>query len=273
MTNGSRVTKIVSGVTFDIDDNQFVFDWTTDNPEKDILLLNEDTSGVFDENGVGYFSAYTYNPNAEPEQVAEFRRALKSVLPYSANNGLVNDEDVDRFVEDGVLRLNRFKPLKDFSLIVHIKPTKINQLLDTMHGFITKYVSCGGRSIELLKNMHDNVQFDKEKARQVLLEHGYDDSDIESHIRRVSTRFENAKRKKKLFQIKDFIPKEIRHGFSDFLKFDSEADRKLYNSLQGIDVLIYDDFYTSGATVREVIRLLRSIHEDNTLTAFTLIKQ
>ena len=272
--NGTQLKRIVSGVSFDIDNGQFKFDWTANDPDKDILLLNEDTSGVFDEDDVGYFYAYTYNPNAELNQIATFRRALKSEISYSANNSLVIEDEVNDFVEDGVLRLDKFKRLRDFAVIVNVRPTKVNQLLDTMRGYIAQYVKSKHLRLELIKRMHDEVQFDAAQARRVLSNSGnYDPEDIESHIRRVTQRFELAKRKRKLFEMKHFAPEEIRHGFSNFLKFASAEHQRLYESLQGVDVLIYDDFYTSGATVKEIIRLLRSIHEDNTLTVFVLIKQ
>ena len=78
---------------------------------------------------------------------------------------------------------------------------------------------------------------------------------------------------KEVFKIKNYVPREIRTGFSEFLKFGNKEEANLYNSLQGKNVLIYDDFYTSGTTVGEVARLLKSIHEKNTLTIFTLVKQ
>lgn len=73
--------------------------------------------------------------------------------------------------------------------------------------------------------------------------------------------------------MKRFIPKAIRSGFYDFLKFKTEKERKVYEALQGVDVLVYDDFLTSDSTVKEIIRYLRAIHDENSLTVFVLIKQ
>ena len=36
---------------------------------------------------------------------------------------------------------------------------------------------------------------------------------------------------------------------------------------------VFDDFLTSGATIKEVIRYLKAIHDKNTLTVFILVKQ
>ena len=141
-------------------------------------------------------------------------------------------------------------------------------LLDNVNGLIT--------DIQLVKEMYANVQFDVNEVRAALQNstyRRYRPREIEQIIKETQDLMERFKSEGKLFKMKLHSPREVRSGFSNFLKFANEEERMTYEDLQGVEVLIYDDLYTSGATVREIIRLLRSINENNTLTVFVLIKQ
>ena len=72
--------------------------------------------------------------------------------------------------------------------------------------------------------------------------------------------------------IKRFVPREVREGFYNFLRFKSKQAEETYRKLQGVDLFLYDDFVTSGTTVKEMMRCIRSIHDKNTLTVFALLQ-
>jgi hypoxanthine phosphoribosyltransferase len=58
------------------------------------------------------------------------------------------------------------------------------------------------------------------------------------------------------------------------VKFKNEFDEQLYKNLEnGTDVLICDDFATSGSTLREMRDFLMSVNPNNNITAFALINQ
>ena len=65
-----------------------------------------------------------------------------------------------------------------------------------------------------------------------------------------------------------------RVGFSNFLKFKNEWDERTYRNLEnGTDILVADDFVTSGSTLKEMIDLLTSVNPNNKITAFAFINQ
>ena len=73
--------------------------------------------------------------------------------------------------------------------------------------------------------------------------------------------------------MKKFVPRQVREAFTDFLKFESKETEEVYRNLQGVDVLAFDDFLTSGSTVKEIIRYLGAINPNNKLTIFILVNQ
>lgn len=260
--------KIFAGVTIGEDDN-IDFNWTSDSSD-DVVSLAEDTSGQFDSDGVRFVYGYEYAPNATGKDKKLFRTFLKT-LPRTSD-GLYS-ENIDEFVERAVLRLDERYSLQSFGATVHIESSTQPSLVDVMRGFLWEYLKNADIDFELVKEAYENVKFDSEKALQALIDAGYSTGRAEKQVERVLSRFEQFKEEGKLFQMKSFLPREIRGAFTDFLKFKTEHERKTYEALQGVNVLIFDDFMTSGTTVKEVIRYLRAIHDENTLTVFVLIKQ
>ncbi len=53
------------------------------------------------------------------------------------------------------------------------------------------------------------------------------------------------------FELKK-IPMIMRNMFSNFLKFDTDRERELFNRLNDGKVLIIDDVYTRGTTINEL---------------------
>jgi hypothetical protein len=268
-TNERRINKreISAGISIGEDD-KFVFNWRTDNPETDILLLNQNTSGKYNDGGIMYAYGYVYNPKVDTNQRKLFRQALKN---WEQSGAFIFAEDVEDFVEEGIFRLDSYKRFSEFGAIVDLESTSSNfALTDVMFEYISHYIG-PGIEYKLIKKLFSEVKFDDQQAYDALIANGYSDRKAQKSIDLAWDKLH--KYANDLFAIKRFLPKEIRGSFSDFLKFKDENQRKLYESLQGVDVLIYDDFITSGSTVKEIIRYLRSINDANTLTVFALINQ
>lgn len=259
--------RIYAGIAID-DNNNIKFNWDNDLDE-DIIVLANDISGQFVKDRVNYIYGYEYSKNASASEKKLIRDYLKS-LGYSAT---ATDENVQEFVERGVLRIEKYVNLNEFGATIHIESSKSPSLVDLISQYISEYIESIHTDFSLVKKTYEDVEFDKNKAYNALLASNYTPEQADREITFTVEKFESLKKSGELFQIKRFIPKPIRSGFLNFLKFKNEYERKLYESLQGVNVLIFDDFLTSGSTISELVRYLRSIHDENTLTAFVLIKQ
>lgn len=259
---------IYGGVS--VDSDTVMFNWQKDNQETDIITLTDVCSGQYDDDNVRYVYAYSYTPDATKSDKSFFRDYIKGKITPD----VWCDEDVEKFVDNGVLKLDSYFDLEQFGAIINIKPTSTPSIMDVLRQTIMNYASGVLNSFDLVKQAYQHVEFDEDKAREALKATGkYSESKIEDEISFTKNKFETLKKKNELFQIKRFIPAEIRAGFLNYLKFKTDEERDVYAALQGVDVLIYDDFITSGSTVKEVIRYLRAINDKNTLTVFVLVKQ
>lgn len=267
-TNVPPYTKLYCGVS--IKDNAPVFNFRKDFAN-DIITLEKGCSGEFDSDGLRYFYAYEYTDNA----ISDDKRAFRNYLKGSTDPRVVFSEDVEDFVDFAVLKLNRYIPLHTIDAIIEIKSTHSPTITDVMRNHLVSEAKMGADTFSLVKEMYRNVKFDANKAAYALRnsKNYKNEKEIQDEIDYTIKKFNDLKKTFELFQIKRFIPSEIRAGFSDYFKFGSEEEKELYLDLQGANVLIYDDFITSGSTVREVQRYLRSVNENNTLTVFILVKQ
>lgn len=260
-------SNVFAGIQVDRDKN-IQFNWSSDT-SNDIMSLCSDTSGEFGENGVRFVYGYQFNRHIRSRDAKIVRDYVKGI----SDSSNLYSKDIETLVERAIDRLDDRYSLDTFQTLVRVQPTKSPSLVDLIRQHLVDYMDDFGISFDLIKETYENVQFDADKAANALRAVGMSEKDIQYEIDFTIDKFENLKKSGELFQMKRFLPKQIRRGFYGFLKFRSEEEKEAYESLQGVDVLIYDDFMTSGTTVNEVIRYLRAIHDKNTLTVFVLIKQ
>lgn len=261
-------TKIQAGVK--LVDEKPVFNWNSDNYDEDVVLLTSNVSGEFDLNGIRTIYGYEFNPKSDAKQRIKFRKFLKSI---GSDENIMFLEEVDEFVENGILHIEDYQRLDSFEAIVYSESHNELSLTDVMWQFFAEYCTHLSYSFEMIKQTYQDVQFDEEKARRALEQSGTSSTKVEREIQFTLKKFNQLKSTGELFQMKRFIPREIREGFYNFFKFKNKQEQDLYMSLQGVDVLIYGDFLTSGSTVKEIARYLRSFHDENRLTVFVLVKQ
>lgn len=252
-----------------IENDSVKFNWSEDSA-LDLLQICKDTSAEFNEDDIRYIYGYSYTSNANSTDKRKFRNYVKGL---DGQSGLYS-EDVQEFVDRGILRIENYCKFSDFGATVTIDSTKSDySLVDIIDNQLSEYLDGSYIPFRLIKQTYDNVEFDANKATSSMHAAGKSEAYIQKEIKFTLQKFEELKSSGELFQMKRFMPKELRAGFSHYLKFRNEEEKEIYMSLQGINVLIFDDFMTSGATIKEIIRYLKSINDKNTLTVFVLIKQ
>ena len=255
-------------------DGKYDFDYTADL-ESDILKLSENESGIKTAQGLTYFFAYKFNQNADKRETKEFRTRFKH--EYN-NSSFFYEDSVFDFIELGMLKMDAYKKLTDFDIVFMTDygtnhDVSVMSLLDSL---MLEYTNGDWINVKLVKATYDDIKFDRDKAKNALMrtDKYRNEKKAEDAIRDIEILFETNKRNGKLFKMKNYMPVVARCGFYDFLKFDTEEHREVFESLaNGSEALICGDFITSGSTVKEIERYLHSINPDVNMTVFVLVDQ
>lgn len=269
-----KLEFIDEGIRKDESDH-YVFDRGADF-DTDIIFLCKNTSGVKTKGNLTYYYGYEFNPKATRKQQEDFRNDIKHRFHDS---DVFYSEDADRFVRDGIYRMDELKRLSNFGVAISTasfygEKTLTGLMCQICWDEMPDRVPCC--NLQLIKKMCKDVTFDEERAREALMstEKYRDKRDVDSAIKNLKAQFEAEKRRGGLFKIKLYKPVIGRSGFIDFLKFPTPAHQKLYETLkEGTEVLVCEDFITSGSTVNEIIRFLNSINPNNKISVFVLINQ
>lgn len=252
---------LYEGIYID-DKNNVKFNWDIDNEPSDIIKLNTSSAGVFNRDNFRYIYGYCYTSEAN-------RAARKIVRDHLKDNPY--DENVEHFIETALFQLDHMSPLESFNIVVTVE-SKSSGLVDQIELQLLDVIPhCA--SLHLIKELYDNIKFNEELVIKLLKDQNKADYEIKDIVDKTRRRFENFKAEKRLFKIKDYMPTIVRFGFEDFLKFKTEEDKQLFKNLQGANVLVVDDFLTSGAPIKEMTRYLTSINPTNKITVFVLVNQ
>lgn len=270
-----RLDFIEEGIRKD-ESGHYVFDDEFDF-DTDIIMLCTDTSGKNEVDDLTYYYGFEFNPKCTIKNQSEFRNAIKHKMK---DNSVFYGEDATRFVEDGIYKLDEMKRLNDFGVVISTASEYGEKTLSGLMCAIIFDMAPEGTTVydmQLIKRMCSDVTFDEERARQALLKtnrYGNDNKSVESAIRSLKEQFEDAKREGGLFKMKKYKPVAGRAGFIDFLRFGNPYDQETYEKLkEGTEVLICDDFITSGSTVKEIIRFLTAINPNTEISVFILVNQ
>ena len=257
------------------DNGHYIFDNDLDF-DTDIIYLNKDLSGMKTTNNLTYYYAYTFNPKTSGKLQKQFRTDLKH--SFTDPNVFYGDEAFE-FVENGILHLDSMKKLNSFDAVIttanyYGEHTLAGKMAMFIWDEVPDTTSCG--NIQLIKKMTQEVTFDENRAREALAKtNKYStEYDREQAIEELKNQFEIAKKKDEIFTMKHYQPVHGRAGFIDFLKFPTPKHQAFYEALKnGTEVLICDDFMTSGSTIKEIIRFLNSINANTNISVFVLIDQ
>ena len=256
------------GVTFNNDEQHFVFDFEHDGTEDIVSLTGEGYQ-------VEAFGRCFYYGYEFAEQVdGNVRSAFIKYVKFSED--LQNNPDLTLFIKKAIDQLSHRINLYDYNLVV--MPESSSRVNQYMLRYIYRFAQPMLRKMELLKSLPQNISFDMDAyEKQYLddvLENGrtrYTEAQKEE-VKQSITEMIDLIHQKDYFTIaKDVRKSRLRPYIMSFLRFASEEDRELCAAIRKQNILVMDDVTTSGSTLNEILRTLRILNEDNEIAVFSLI--
>lgn len=256
------------GITFDNELQRFVFDFEHDGTD-DIVSLTG-TGYQVEAFGKCFYYGYEFADEVDSNIRSAFIQYVKFSSPIQKYS------DITDFIKKAIDNLSHKIDLYDYNLVVMPESTSgVNQY---MLRYIYRFAQPTLRKMELVKALPASISFDMDAyEKQYLddvLENGrprYTEAQ-KKEVRQSIGQMIDLIHKKEYFTIaKDVKKSRFRPYMMQFLKFANKADEELCASIRKQNVLVIDDIATSGSTLNEVLRSLRLLNEDNSITIFSLI--
>ena len=247
---------LIEGISFQ--DNKFVFNFNSDK-EGDIVPLKYSKSHTSKKFGFNFFFGWSINfKGASKEECDLFRKSIKN------NSSYINPEDKQLLINKAVIKFDSIFDIASYDIIIYPKSSS-SLVFEIAKALKAKSTNTILANDVIVKNKLENIKIDYDK-----------------YISSAKTPEEAAKRKKDLdndfkratkdgnFQIKKVH--QFRKGmFSNYMVFDDKVTRQIFNSISNGRVIVVDDIFTTGTTIKEIMSLVNS-YTPSEATCFILLK-
>ena len=218
----------------------FTFDWAGQSAE-DIMSLNLKpyrgrTLHVKDSNCV-YCNYYAYN-------ISKSEHSLDLLTSIKKLETTISPNDIKLLVNKAVLAFDRQFDISTFNAIISIESTS-KVLQEVNQQMLKKSAVAMLFDDAFVKNAGTEVTVDME---------AYEKLPPQSK-KKIDQSLKLAQNPEKGFKMKSIAP-QFRSFFHDFIKFNKESDRRLFNAVHGQRVIVVDDYKTSGTTIAEMVKQL-----------------
>lgn len=212
-----------------------------------------------------YYFGYTFRPEASGKNRTAVIHWLKGIGEQQ-----IEQKALTEFIAKPVSELLKRIDFNEISCIICPRSGRSN-LVKAIMQCLGKMLPHGipRNSYEVVKTLPSEIQFDFES-----FEDDFQNSDKNAYNQMydyvVNTLIPNIK-KLDYFSIAANVKPKYRQYIMNYLKIESEEAEKAIRSISSGSVLIVDDINTSGATLHEIIRIVRSLNPSCNIYIFTLI--
>jgi hypothetical protein len=235
----------------------FVFDFTGDR-EGDIMSLDF-SSGKSRKQKKGDTTYEYYYAYEIPSGRHKLPDAKSFIHKLKMMDDSIDENSVKMLVNKAVIGVDHIHNLASFDSIIY--PKSSSRILTALTDQLQKKSGVAKLIPDsFVKASRDQIKFDWEKIENLKPE-------TKASVIKVTDKIKNSEGE---FKMKDiFAP--YRKFISDFLIFNSEESREIYNSVVGKRVLLVDDYRTSGTSLKQMIDVLAR-YEPSYVLAVILIK-
>lgn len=256
------------GITFDSDNQCFIFDFEHDGAN-DIITLTGNGYQI-EAFGKCFYYGYEFGDDVDGTLRSEFIKYVKF------SGSLQQHPDLTRFMQKAVNELNQKINLYNYDLVV--MPESSSPVNKYLLRYIYRFAQPSLHGIELVKSLPNAISFDmaayEQQYLEDVLENGrprYTEAQKLEVRKSIEEMMELIHQKDYFTIAKDVRKSKMRPYITHFLRFKNDADKELCAAIRKQNILIVDDITTSGSTLNEVLRTLRILNEDNDITIFSLI--
>lgn len=276
-----RVLKpVVAGISGKLNTQTNKYEFTVDfnsNDDDDVIKFIEPYFQRSAIDGNTYWFGYSFNDgqaNPRRDELIEFLKHVqleKLIDPedewsgFDYDNAHITETDLNTMISRSLSRLH----LDNYSVDAIVYPeSKSGNLVKMIVKCVTRFLAPikDVPASELSKSSPDNIEFDYVRYNKDLADNTIDVPDYvtDDYIANMLLKARNAP----VFSLRRYIkPPVLRNYISNFYRIEQNID-----VVASADtVLVIDDFGTTGATIREIVRNIRKINQGCEIYIFTLM--
>lgn len=236
-----------------LENGKFIFDFREDQ-EGDIMSLKfSDTRSrkMKSENtNYEYYSAYDISTKSDYK---EFIHKLKLL-----DNTAIDPNSIQLLVNKAVIGIDEKYSLSSFDAIVY--PKSSSKILTVFAEQLAKKSGVAELVPDaFVKSSNEEIKFDWDKIEKIA---------NEATKKSVMKVVDSIKNNREEFKMKEVYP-PYRKFVSEFLIFNNEDSRRVFNLIQG-RVLLVDDYRTSGTSLKQMMNLLFKYSPDFLLSTILI---
>lgn len=259
-----KIKKFNEGVTKI--ENNFIFDFEHDTPD-DILNI---ASVQIKETSIGdnvYWFGYEFNDNIDSDTRTRFIHWIKGL--YTDKENRPSSAELYRFIDRPIAQLSKKVSFVTFNSIIYPRSNR-SDLVKSIIRVVLNYIDRDSERLtfELVKSLPENIEFDLKAIRDVCGDDTHKYNQIEKHVAQSLLPKIKAL---SYFSIAETIRPKYRSYVKNFLNFETEETKKAFEALDKPKTLIIDDINTSGATITEMVRIIKKVNPSAEIYIFTLL--
>lgn len=236
-----------------LENGKFIFDFREDL-EGDIMSLKfSDTRSrkmKREDTTYEYYSAYDISTKSDYK---EFIHKLKLL-----DNTAIDENAIQLLVNKAVIGIDEKYKLSSFDAIIY--PKSSSKILTVFAEQLAKKSGVAELVPDaFVKSSNEDIKFDWEKIQKISNE------DTKKSVMKV---VDSIKNNREEFKMKEVYP-PYRKFVSEFLIFNNEDSRRVFNLVQG-KVLLVDDYRTSGTSLKQMMNLLFKYSPDFLLSTILI---
>lgn len=237
------------------------------NIDNDNDIMNTLQPDIYRSKFIGrtYYFGYTFLPSSSRKDRTTIIKWLKNI-----DNLGIDDNTLRQFVDKPLYTLDDMIGFNDISCIVYPKSGRSNLtniIVQEISNFSQRDTT--KTTAEFVKSIPKEVNFDWE-----MFDSEYDGIIGDNQYKQIKDYVESTLLPKihnlEYFSIADNVKPKYRRYIKDYLTVDSTSEH-IIKSIQKGNILIVDDINTSGATLTEILRIVRKLNESCEIYIFTLI--
>lgn len=250
--------------------DSFDFNISTDDATTSIHLYSQNLERR-EFMGIKYYYYAYYFTASTPSSV---RTNLIQELKFPQDHATASE--TKRFIAHSVARLDKAVSLPSYDAII-LPQSQSNLARDISLEAYAYARPNGVYTFELVKDLPAQISFDYDSFTNLVLDgfaNGkprYTGCEKSELLHNISTLMDSIHQLDYFSIARNVKNMKFKPFIKNYLKFASAEQIRAYKAITKSNILIVDDISTSGTTLQQILKTIRTINDTNDITIFTLI--